>query len=683
MAGDVTRAYRVRYQVVDLASAPLAKIGRAWIGINLETDTAIGQAALFGKELAGLKTNVATLNQVDLAMKRIAGSARGLGDNFAGMTSELTKAGQALQTFRAFQQAVKNGFEGINDEVMKLAAGKRTFRDFREAIVSAQRAAYGLKMNLEEGNLALNALVVSGSQLGGVAGNLGGVGAASGSAANETKGLTSGMGGFIAKMAGFSVAVTAAHAFGDGMREAREQAEKSAETVLKLRDGLRELANLQGKGAVDDATLAQTIQIRRSSGMTDAEAKQFQEQFRGSLPLATDKGNVTQTTAAAIATETARSAVRVGLDARTAGDLAGSIGSFGKIGSAQQGVGQIQQIIDQLNDGRGNLTPLVKELMKGGFSTVGDGNAFRSISERAAALRVTTGIVGNTGQASTALGAAIRGLTGFSKAQGETLRAYGIKSGQDLPTMLEKIAPLIENAERRGENASATLASFGFGNKTDRDAIIGLVKNRAVMRTAVDSVREADGSNAKAIRAGARAEALNREFFTTDKGAQNRIAEANLTGAEVTRGLENEDLAIARKNARADLVRERKLGTTTSNVDIKLRNLVAASWVSGADAEGDMVDARVRQNAEAEAKRRGVAYRRADVGFGTEGDRAKRELELNGPAIRAAHGNPLGDNGELGKKLDRIAEAVEAQNQAKEQARALPPGGGGGGPWRN
>ena len=683
MAGDVTRLYRVRYQVVDLASPQLAKIGNSFIGINLETETAISQAALFGQTLAALKPQVATLTQIDLALKRIGGSSRGLNADFGNMSGELSKAAAALQTFRGFQAAVKNGFEGINDEVMKMAAGKRTFRDFREAIVGAQRAAYGLKMNLQEGNAALQTLVVSGSQLAPMAGQMGGLGVATGTAATESKGLAAGVAGFVAKMAGFSVAVTAAHAFGDGMREAREHAEKSAETVLKLRDGLRELANLQGKGSVDNATLARTIQLRRASGMTDGEAKSFQEQFEGSLPLATDKGNITDKTAEAVARETARSATRVGLDAKTAGDLAGSIGAFGPITSARQGVGQIQQIIDQLNDGRGNLSPLVKELMKGGFSTVGKGNAFRSLSERAAGLRVTTGIVGNAGQASTALGAAIRGLTGFTKGQGKILTAYGVESGQDLPTMLEKIAPLIENAEKRGQNSSATLAAAGFGNKTDRDAIIGLVKNRAVLRSAVDSVREDEGSDAKAIKAGARAEGLNKQFYAEDKGAQNRVAEANLTGAEMMRGFDQEDLTIARKNARADLVREKRLGTVGSNFDIKMRNLFQLSSLTGADAEQDRVDARVRQNAEREARRLGVPYQRANINFGGEGDRAKRELELNAPAIRQALGNPLGDSAELGRKLDRIAEAVERQNAAKEAARGLPGAGNEVVPWRN
>ena len=682
MAGDVTRLYRVRYQVVDLASAPLAKIGRAFVGINLEVDSAIGQTAMFGKELAGLKGQVAGLNAVDMAMKRMTGSTRGLGVEVTGLTGDLSKAGQALRTYAGFQRLLKSNFEGINEEMFKLAAGQRTFQGFMKAIEGAQRKAYGLKMNLEEANLALNGLVVTGSQLSSVAGGIGGVGSATAGATSQTKGLTAGMGGFLAKMVGFSVAVTAAHAFGDGMREAREQAEKSAETVLKLRDGLRELANLQGKGVVDNATLARTVEIRRASGMSDVEAATFQKQFRGSFPLAEKKGNIDLKTGNLIATEVARTATRVGLSAHTAGDLAGSIGSFGKINSHVQGVGQIQQIIDQLNDGRGDLTPLVKELMKGGFSTVGQGNAFHSISERAAGLRVTTGIVGNAGQASTAMGAAIRGLTGFSKAQGETLSAYGVKSGQDLPTMLEKIAPLIENAEKRGANASAALADAGFGNKTDRDAIIGLVKNRAVFRTAIDEVREEDGSDAKAVKAGKRAYALNREFYSEDKGAQNRVAEANLTGATVLRGLETEDLTIARKNARADLVREKKLDTPLANANIKVRNLLAVSPISGADYEQDLVDARVRENAERSAKRVGVNYQRAGFSFDA-GTKTQEELRLNSAAIRKEGGNPLGDSAELGKKLDRIAEAVEKQNEAKEQARPLPGGGKGVGPWRN
>ena len=678
MAGDVTRLYRVKYVIEDSSAPALQAIRNSFVAINLETDTAVQSAALFGRALSSLKQHVGTLNQVDLAMRRLDTSSALLSGHIGGLGLEVGKAAESLRTFRNFQKVVKDGLADLNDEVMKTAAGVRTFKQFRESIVGAQRAAYGLKKNLEEGNAALAALVLSGHELAAAKANIGGIGTAATAATEPTKGLAAGMAGFVAKVAGLSVASEAAHNFGEAMKEARDFAAESAGEVIRIRDGLRELANLQGHGGVSDQTVLNAVALRQASGLDEKGAKEFQEQFEGSFPLATDKHNITDTTGKALAAEVARSAVRVGLDPRTAGDLAGSIGSFGKIETAGQGIGQVQQVIDQLNDGRGNLTPLVKELLKGGAATIGPGQAFRSAAERSAALSVTTGIVGAPGQTSTALGAAIRSLNGFTKAQGPTLAKYGIESGQDLVTQIERIAPLITEAQAAGKNPAASLAEAGFGNKLDRDAIVGLVANRQLLRDRTDAVRETDGS--VATKAGERAIGLNNEFFRTDKAAANRVAEANLTAGRTVRGLENEPLAIARKNAEAQLIAEKRLDTVASNFDIKMRNLLQLSAISGADARLDLIDSRVRSNLRAGAEAVGIRILRKRIEYG-QGQEAQQELAQYGPQVLGRQGNPYGAavnlgaaaSVDVGKKLDRIAEAIERQPAAPGQVpRDLP-----------
>lgn len=651
MPGDVTRLYRVRYVVVDESGVAIKSIRDRFEGMNLEVSSAMALTKLFSAGLADLGKQTVGLRQIEVVLRRI---------DYALL--------QAAKT----TNDLAGGF-------VKVVAAKGGIEALVGAQVKAQRSAYGWKKNLEEANLAMANVVAKNPMIAAMFDPLNNMAVATGKAKNETKGLSAGMGGFLVKMAGLSVATAALHTFGDAMRDARDFAKDSADEVIRIRDGLRELANLQGKPGVDDATLAGTIQLRQASGMSDQEAKQFQEQFLGSLPLAKQKGNIDEATALATAAEVARSSVRVGLDAKTAGDLAGSIGAFGPIKSSKAGAGQVQQIIDQLNDGRGNLTPLVKELMKGGAATVGEGNAFRSLPERAAALRVTTGIVGSPGQASTALGAAIRGLTGFTKAQGETLAGHGIRSGMDLPTMLDRIAPLLHKAQREGKNPSATLAEAGFGNIQDRNAIVGLVANRQVLRSAVESVREEGvDPTKKAELAGDRAIGLNRQFFGADKAAANRVAEANLTAGKVQRGLENEPLAIARKTAEGELIAEKKLDTVGSNLEQKLRNLIGFSALSGMDARQDDIDARVRANLRKAGGGVGVKVRAPSFSLGSE-SAARQEINAYGPSITARGGNPYGGAAQaplagpdVGRKLDRIAEALEKRDPARVGPRALP-----------
>ena len=380
-------------------------------------------------------------------------------------------------------------------------------------------------------------------------GNLGGNLKVTSEAGTEAK---ASFGGMVGAMMAIQAADVVVQAIGDSIRAAREDTEGWAEDVLKLRDELRELANLQGKPGADNQVVAKHLEMRVETGMSSNEARKFDEQFRGSLPLAKDKDGINDEVAGKLATDVGRLAVRTGLDGGTAGDLAGSLGMFGKIEDAEVGLGRTQVIVDQLNDGRGNLTPLTKELMKDAAATVGPGQAFGSLEERAAAISTSTAL-GAIGRSSTRINQAMAGLSGFTENQGDALRIHGIKDTDDFVTRIRKIAPLVRHAQREGIDATGYLVENGFTNQTEAKAIVGFVNNYEALKRRTDQVKESkDAPDAKAREAGKRSARLNNEFYATDKAARNRVAQAKLEAAQQVRGQGGENLAIDARKPKPD-----------------------------------------------------------------------------------------------------------------------------------
>ena len=239
----------------------------------------------------------------------------------------------------------------------------------------------------------------------------------------------------------------------------REDTEGWAQDALKLRDELRELANLKGKPGADDQVVKDQLGLRVQTGMTSPEARKFNEQFLGSLPLAKDAGGIDDQTAGQLAGQVGRLSTRVGLEGGTAGDLAGIMGLFGKVPDATVGLGRAQQVVNLLNDGRGNLTPLTKALVKGAASTVGEGKAFASLQERAAAISVASGI-GDKGATDTTVGAAIRGLSPGGKVDHiATLERLGIGGNQPFMERLDRLKPLFDEAKAAGKSPQASCST--------------------------------------------------------------------------------------------------------------------------------------------------------------------------------------------------------------------------------
>jgi hypothetical protein len=648
MPGDVVRNYRIKYGVEDRAKAPIKSLETGLINLSTQVGKTVKDVEGFslvinslGQAAEWATGHILALNAAVKAFPaRAATDAQKLRDSLLAVDINANNAATSVGRFKAELAQSGNAVGGI--------------KGVQAAVQSAQRSTYGLLKNAQEANQALGQIGAQASGINNLATATTGLGsnlkvtAASGEQARGS------MGGLMVAMMALSAADTVVRAVGDSIKSAREDTEGWAREALKLRDELRELANLQGKPGADNQVVGKHLEMRLETGMSSQEARKFDEQFRGSLPLAKDAGGINDQTAEKLAPEVGKLAVRTGLEGGTAGDLAGSLGTFGKVPDAEVGLGQAQQVVDLLNDGRGNLTPLVKELMKDAAATVGPGKAFGTLQERAAAVSTSTAL-GAIGRSSTRINQAIAGLSGFDKEQGETLKQYGIKDTDDFRTRIEKIKPLVDEAKAKGVDPLGYLASKGFTNQVEQKAIVGFVDNLDSLQRKDDSVSEDPGApDAKARAAGQRSDRLNDQFYATDKAARNRVAGVKVESAQLARGVKQENYLIEKQEAEARLLASNKIDTAKTNEEDKYASLFGLTEKFGMKSGRDMrIDMEIKNE----------AYKQREAELGRTLTKEEGGEIYNAPASFAA---------------DYLASLKAKQNQPAGKPQANPGFGGVG-----
>jgi hypothetical protein len=557
MPGDVTRNYRIRYGVVDTASIPIGKLGAAVTALEV-----------------GTLSLAASMRQLDLGLQNAAegaiqldGAARSLTTALGQLSPKLSALSGTLRRVDTNAREAAVSAQGLGTALGALSGQAAGVGVLQQAVQRTQRSMYGMAMNARDATAAMTALGATAPGVTAAGTATAGLRAGLGGARVQGAGLGLAMGSIVGHLAGLGSVLLIARGLGESFKDARQFAAETAAEATKLRDTLREVANLRGKPGADDAVTTGQLALRMGSGMRAPEARQFEEQFLGSLPLSKEKGGITDKVADELARETARLAVRTGLEGKTAGDLAGSLGMFGKVPDARVGLGRVQQIVDQLNDGRGNLTPLTAELMKDAAATVGQGGMFRTIQDRAAAIGTATAM-GSIGRTSTRVNQAIAGLSNIEGQddKGATLRGLGIEGTDDLLARLEKIAPMVNSFRAEGLDPLGELKKRGFNSQVQQKAIIGFVDNLPTLRTRMAAVREDPAApDARSLAAADRSGRLNDQFFAGDKAARERVADATMDAARFFRGRKDEHLEIERKRAEAQLLHAGQMDTPGDN----------------------------------------------------------------------------------------------------------------------
>lgn len=466
-------------------------------------------------------------------------------------------------------------------------------------------------------------------------------------------------------MAATAVALVGVKALSDSYEKIRDDAMAAAEATLLLRKNLRVEATLKGADRPDNQRVQEALAFRAQTGLGEAEASDFTRQYLGTVPIARQKHNITPAVEKELMLQAGTMAARQGGDAGTRGELAGILGQFGKVESAEQGLGQLEAIRQALTEGRGDDTPLTQQLLKSAGAIVREGGVVRSLPEMAALIGATS-LTAGPEAAGTHAEHIVRGFQagltrhhktkGAVESQSDYLKRLGVKEGGTLEDYLDVVIPDLKKAMAAGRNPGTYLGEHGIRSDEERRALIETVDNYEVIKQRFAAARKAGQGKAVAEE--------NAKFLQAPEG-RNAVAEALLSAAQTTRGVQEERYNVLLKEAEASpefQAQERSVFTQPKDIALGL--------ASGALSNPAKYGRTVRLEEQAYK----ILSKRASDAEITEPDlRAITRKEMNGgedqiPRVFNAIERKIGERGgsvatNIQPTMDRLAKAMEENNK--------------------
>ena len=330
------------------------------------------------------------------------------------------------------------------------------------------------------------------------------------------------------------------------------------EDAFKLRDALREIANLQNHDAPDDEVTTGVLQFGVETGMTPTEARKYMEQFLGSVPAGKTKGNITDAVAEEVAQEGGIFGTRMSINPNTAGDFAGVMSQYQKIGSREEAAKVMGQVAYGLNEGRGNVEPLMRTLLNTAGSVIADGGPVGSLSE----LAVMEGVASthaNPYATGTRLRQAMRALRTTKGDQGKWLAEHGVKDGMNHLDRLKAIKPaLMAEVATTGKGLDQALLEHVTSDDTEARSLAEQLGDIDLMD---ERLKVMGGITGKGVIE------KNRKFLTQSKTGRRRVQMAKKASQEFLVGQQNEDMEIAMENQRQNLTEEKRFAGWLGKAD--------------------------------------------------------------------------------------------------------------------
>ncbi len=509
----------------------------------------------------------------------------------------------------------------------------------------------------------------------GLGGGRGGAGAGSGAAGGA--GSAIGTRALVGAGIGLGVqgARRVARAIGEAGANQRDFFADAADKTAAFRLSLREIANLDGKTDVDDATIRDQLAFQRHTRMSEDEAREFREQFKGAVASGKSRGNITDTVANELEKEAGRFSVRYDLDAPVAGKMAGLLGEYSKIPTAAAGAGQLAEAAEHLNVlGVGKVRQMMGPMLGlAGEMVDENGGRFASIPQMSANYAATTIRAKSPAIAATQIRQANRALRKFNGQEEEAaLKGAGITLDDDYMTALRKMAPFVT-----GPGGDKYLADNGFGNSTERSALI----SQAKLIPVVDKQLADESGRVKAARDNA--STTNAAFGQTMNGVTRDKDNATFQ-AEIETGLRGERLKQGRQAATARMIDPNQPGGQRFKAGMaqSIFDMSNSAWSLGSTTGEQMrVDAEAIKGLIEGGSRVGVDVRQQfpDLAWSAgamhplDSDKLQSQYGQAYDAVKKAGGDPFGGAPQQAAKA--MQQAAGALNQA---AGALNQVGGGG-----
>lgn len=579
-------------------------------GLDKTVDASVAKFATLGSNAPGLAALISTLQQAQAALAAV-GSQTGQTQSAIG--------------------SIGSNVSGLNKVSQSLTAIQQTLSQ----ITAQANAAHA----------AMSAIPAAG----------GGAGAPPAPGAGGVAGAAAGIphpGAFVLRQ-GANLLRAAGNAAGQAGKEERDAHAEAAAKAAAFRDHLRETATLAGKqGIVDDELISQQLDFQQKTAMHAEEATTFSNQFEGAIESGKKRGNINNKTAAALKQQAAVFTVRTEMDAETGGKLAGLLGEYGKVESAEQGMNQLGQIQHHLNVlGVGSMRQLGRPFLGlMGEMVNEDGGRVKDPVELSAMFAASTVRAKRPDVAATNIRQANRVLRKMA-IQG----VAGVTPEDDYMSALRKVAPKIT-----GAGGDLWLRQNGFGNDAENQ---GLIKQAQLI-----PVVEAAMKDERAKVSGGKALAANNEFLRSSVG-RARVAENKAYASEVLMGMGSERVQLLRTQAEARLRNAGKIDTAdTGMIDWVTGNM--SGPLSGVSGRDERIDKELIRERLARAKELGIPN--VDERFGhidAKTGPLRMFNQLN-PFVKGAPGGLMGIDKERREgiaKLDKEIEAKEREILKKQE----------------
>lgn len=499
-------------------AASLAASAAAVADLGNNADRANGQLKGF---LSTGRALTKVLNALNAAMAPLAAQAAAINAAFGGLTTSAATAGAGVA-------GVSTAVQGLNRSATSATAKTNS-------AAAAINAAGAAAVSATPSVAALNAAAA-------------GLGTGLGGATGKSRALSGALGGIGMKAAGLMAVHAAIRALASGLQDARDFARETAAENEKLRESVRELRALGKPGERIDTTAQGVIDLMLTSGAKQEQAIEFDVMWKSAMSAAEKSGHwkLDEKETQIAKEEAAKFMVANNISGATMGRMVPAIGTSEDITSVDQIVGKMGAAQAMAIRGVGKFTPLLKaaSALRGSMvrpSGTGPAKSFEALMGIVAA---TTSSTKSEAASVQAIDQVTRALSVAKSPEAEaTFKKYGLdKANLDYPTMVERIAPLVEGAEKAGVSPAAALAQAGLKADAANKRIIAAVHDKKIIREYYDA--------AEAARDPARVRADTEQFRKDNPKA---FAEAQLFRSRQGRGAENRDLESLRTAAEAGM----------------------------------------------------------------------------------------------------------------------------------
>lgn len=304
------------------------------------------------------------------------------------------------------------------------------------------------------------------------------------------------------------------------------------DVIAKQRQAIAEFNQITANSRVGAGVAGQTpeqyaagsLRLSVSSGLAVADADVLKRQFEGSLPIGLEKGNITRGVADELLQGGAAMGARLGGDQGTRGEMLGLLAQFGKVGSAKEGLAQMEAVRQGLTAGRGDDSPLSKALLNVAGGLVREGGMVGSIAENAALVGITS-LAGGPGMADTRALQLTRAVRGTTTKQAQALeKQFGIKVGstEGLESRLGKMIPKLREIQAGGTDVSAYLRDTLDLPEENAQALLEMMPNFEAFQQRAKLARETAAGGGDSV------VAANEKFA---RSATGRTMRADAKGA--------------------------------------------------------------------------------------------------------------------------------------------------------